>query len=73
MAHIGQRGLREVIRLERLQDNVARDELFEDGDKFWIHDAELLRIDGLPFRVTLSHGALRISQSVETRPEGGAA
>ena len=30
-----------------------------------------LRIDGLPFRVTLSHGALRIGHLIETRPEGG--
>jgi hypothetical protein len=32
MADIGQRGLWEVIRFEKLQDNVAGDELFEDGN-----------------------------------------
>jgi hypothetical protein len=44
MADVGQRGLREAIRLERLKDNVAGNELFEDGDKFWIHDVQAVRV-----------------------------
>jgi hypothetical protein len=42
MADVGQCGLREVVRFEELQDNVAGDEFFKDREQFWIHDSDLI-------------------------------
>jgi hypothetical protein len=67
MADVGQCGLREVVRFEELQDNVAGDELFKDREQFWIHGIGLFKSD-----LTVEHYNRRKVGIASVRPFEGA-